>query len=268
MPQKNKTLPPFKEFAIGVTMRAGNILHRNFSDRLMRTRTKKNRYEVVTKSDIEVHRYMRFKIKEQFPEHNFLSEEGDPIDNGSEYTWIVDPLDGTLNYSILNPFFCTSLVLLKEDVPVISVIYAPVMGEMFVAEKGKSTRLNERNVRVSEERNLKKSVLSYAFFERDPKSKAHSLKLWQRLDDASLGMRHLGSTSLELAYVACGRLEAQVITPPQRSWDVYPGMLMVETAGGRITNLKGKKWTGMDDGMISSNGGVHNQVLNIIKKHR
>lgn len=262
--------PPFKEFAVGTAMRAGNILMRNFADsQKIRSRaSKKTRYELVTKSDMEVHRFLTAKIKKQFPDHNFISEEGDHKKGTSEYTWVVDPLDGTLNYTIANPFFTTNITLLHNDVPVISVIYAPYTREMFVAEKNQSVRLNERNIHVSQETKLQNSVLSFAYFRRDKKSRRKSMQLWENFDTRSQSMRHFGCTSLEFAYVACGRMEAVVISPPGRLWDIAGGMLMVEAAGGKITNFTGKKWGGLEDGIVASNGLVHNKILNLLKQHK
>ncbi|MFH1426504.1 MAG: inositol monophosphatase [Candidatus Kerfeldbacteria bacterium] len=265
MPKSTK-IPPFKEFAIGVCMRSGTILMRNFADATRRTPTKKNRFELVTKSDMEVHRFVSFKIKQQFPDHNFVSEEGDLIDRGSQYTWVVDPLDGTLNYTVSNPFFATSLILLDGETPIIGVIYAPFSQEMFVAEKGRSARLNERNIKVSQVKKLRNSVLSFAYFQRDKKSRERLMKVWGTFEENSRAMRHFGCTSLELAYVACGRMEAQIISPPLRLWDVSAGMLMVEVAGGKITDFEGKKWGGLDDGLVASNGLVHSQILSLLKK--
>lgn len=261
-------IPPFKEFAIGTTMRAGTILMRNFQDSFRIRATRKNPHEFVTKSDLEVHRFMYFKIKEQFPDHNFISEEGDLIDNGSSYTWVVDPLDGTLNYMIRNPFFSVSLTLMVDGVPTIGVIYGPFNREMFVAVKGQSARLNERNIHVSKERRLNSSVLSYSYFKRDKKSRARSLKVLGTFEDKSRSMRHLGCTTLELAYVACGRMEAQIISPPLRQWDVAAGMVMIAEAGGKITNFKGEPVTGLGDGLVCSNGLIHSQILKVLKQHR
>lgn len=257
---------PFKEFALGLGIRAGNILMRNFHDTNKTRPTKKSRYELVTKSDMEVHKFMRYKIKQQFPTHNFVSEEGGLIDNGSEFTWVVDPLDGTLNYTIANPFFSTSISLLCHDEPVLGVIYAPILQEMFVVEKDRSFRLNERNEKVSKVKNLDNAVLSFSYFRRDKKSREQLLGVWNTFEEQCRSMRHFGCTTLELAYTACGRMEGTVISPPLRQWDVAAGMLMVETAGGTITNFEGKKWNGLKEGLVATNGAVHNQVLNVLKK--
>lgn len=266
--EPKQIIPPFKEFAIGVCMRSGTILMRNFSDKMKRRASLKNRFEVVTKSDLEVHRFVKFKIKQQFPDHNFVSEEGDLLDRGSKYTWVVDPLDGTLNYTIANPFFATSLTLMEDNEPIIGVTYAPFNQEMFVVEKGRYARLNERNIHVSNVSKLSESVMSFAYFQRDRKSRTQAQRVWSDFEERSRSMRHFGCTSLELAYVACGRLEAQVIAPPLRLWDVAAGMLMVEVAGGKITNFQGKKWGGLKDGLVASNGRVHDQVLQVVKKHK
>lgn len=246
-------------------MRSGMILMRNFVDSTKTKARKKNRSEIVCTSDREVHEYMQYKVHEQYPSHNFLSEEGAMIDHGSTYTWVVDPLDGTLNYTIANPFFTTTITVLQENEPIIGVIYAPFTGEMFVAEKGRSARLNESNISVSTEKKLSNSVLSFSYFARNRASRRRSLKLLERFEDRSRSMRHLGCTSLELAYIACGRLEGQVISPPLRLWDIAAGMLLVEVAGGKVSNFSGKRWGGLSDGFVASNGKVHQQILKTLK---
>jgi len=249
-------------------MRSGTILMRNFHDRHRINPSKKSRYELVTKSDTEVDKFVRFKIRQQFPTHNFISEEGKAINNGSEYTWVCDPLDGTLNYTIGNPFFSTSLTLLKNDEPIIGVTYAPYTQEMFVAERGRFFRLNERNMKVSKIGTIQKSVIAFAYFERNKKSREKLLKVWSKFEERAQTMRHFGCTSLELAYVACGRMEAQIISPPLRLWDVAAGRLMIEVAGGKVTNFSGKKWEGLEEGLVCSNGLIHKQVLDILKSNR
>lgn len=259
-------VPPFKEFAIGVVFRAGQILMRNFNDELKKEAHVKDKKEIVTKSDLEVDEYITYKVRQQFPEHNLLSEESGFVDNGSEYTWVLDPLDGTLNYSIGNPFFSTTMALLKNDEPLIALTYAPYTKEMFIAEKQKSCRLNERDLIVSNENDIQKSVISFSYFHRDAESRARSIEVWQRFDDVSRSMRHLGSTSLELAYVASGRMEASIIAPPLRQWDIAAGRLLVECAGGRITNFEGQPWTSLEEGIVISNGHVHDQILEVLSQ--
>lgn len=257
-----------REFAIGVAMRAGTILMRNFNDSFRLQPVKKNKDEFVTKSDKEVHKFMRLKIREQFPTHNFISEEGGCAKCPSEYTWIIDPLDGTLNYMIRNPFFSTSIALLKNNEPILGIIYAPFNREMFVAVKGQPARLNERNIYVSKQRRLANSVLVYSFFPKNKKSRQVSREALKSLEDKSRALRHLGCTSLELAYIACGRMEAQIIVPPLRIWDVVAGMLLVECAEGQVSNFCGQKWEGIKDGLIASNKFIHSQILNLLRCHR
>lgn len=267
MPETTTTyVPPFKEFAMGIAIRSGTILMRNFYDHKKRRPTKKSRFELVTKSDMEVHKFMERKILAQFPTHNFVSEEGDMIDNGSEFTWVVDPLDGTLNYTIANPFFCTSITVMVHGVPMIGVIYAPILQEMFVVERDRRCRMGEINQSVSKVTRMEDSVLSFSYFRRDKKSREKLLKVWGNFEEQARSMRHFGCTSLELAYTAAGRMEGTIISPPLRLWDVAAGLLMVETAGGTVTDFKGNEWKGIEQGAVATNGAIHDEVLQVIKK--
>lgn len=260
----DQQIPPYKEFAIGVTVRAGSILKRNFYDHLRMTPKKKSRNEVVTDSDIELNDFMQHKVRNRFSEHNYISEEGKNVDTGSQYTWVVDPLDGTLNYTIGNPFFSTSMVLLDDGEPIISVVYAPLLNELFICEREHGVRLNEREMTVSQEENLQDAVMSFSYFYRDKESRSRSLNLWNEFEDRSRGMRHLGCTTLELAYVASGRIEACVIAPPLRLWDVAAGKIMVEEAGGIITDFAGEPWKDVQQGFVATNGAVHESVMNVL----
>ncbi|MBI2410666.1 MAG: inositol monophosphatase [Candidatus Kerfeldbacteria bacterium] len=259
--------PPFQEFALGLALRGGTMLKRNFFDSVRHTTTTRaKKHALVTASDREVHQFAVAKIQQYFPDHNIVSEEGAPIERGSAYTWVIDPLDGTRNYTIANPFFCTSVTLLKNNQPIVSAIYAPLLNEIFVAEKGQPARLNERVIQVSNEKRLARAVLSFSYFCRDEITRAQAMQLWASLEDRSCAMRHLGCVSLELAYIAAGRMDAQILVPPIRLWDVTAGMLLVQCAGGRITNFFGKPWREASDGFIASNSLLRDPLLTLVTR--
>lgn len=267
-----------KEFAIGLALRAGNMLMKEFRDlapEQLRYKGKrqlvsvKDKRELVTKTDIKVNRFLVAKIKQQYPHHGILSEEQGAEANtqASEYMWVVDPLDGTTNFVMRHTFFTTTLALLKNGEPQIGIIYAPYTRELFVAEKGKGARRNEVLMRVSDENRLQRSFLCFAY-SHERKSLQRAVAAYQHFEMQSRSMRHFGSSSLELAFVASGRVDGMIITPPIRMWDVAAGMLMIQEAGGKITDFQGDPKRIAYNGLVASNGKVHNQILKLIKEKR
>jgi len=257
-----------KEFAIGLVLRAGNILMREFRKLSAEDIRFKQKRELVTKHDLNVDRFMVNKIKEAYPDHAILSEEeGLRRKEKSDYMWVVDPLDGTTNYIMRHTFFATTMAILKNGEPVLGIIYAPYTRELFVAEKGKGAFKNEERIHVSNENSLKNSFLTFAY-SHEPQSLRRAVSAYQHFEFESRSMRHFGSSSLELAFVAAGRVEAQIITPPVRIWDVAAGVLMVREAGGKATDFTGKTSRIAYNGLVASNGKVHNRILQVIKKKK
>lgn len=257
-----------KEFAIGLVLRAGNILMREFrSTQPEEVRLKKKR-ELVTQNDIDVDKFMVNKIKEAYPQHAILSEEeGFQKRKKSEYLWVIDPLDGTTNFIMRHNFFATTMAILKNGEPILGIIYAPYTRELFVAEKGRGAFKNEMRIHVSKENNLRRSFLTFAY-SHDPESLRRAISAYQHFEMEARSMRHFGSSSLELAFVAAGRVEAQIITPPVRIWDVAAGILMIKEAGGKVTDFDGKIHRIAYNGLVASNGRVHNAILKVIKKKK
>ncbi|MFH0818444.1 MAG: inositol monophosphatase family protein [Patescibacteria group bacterium] len=254
-----------KEFAVGLVLRAGNILMRDFRKLQPEQIRFKKKRELVTKSDLDVDKFMVRKIKEAFPDYSILSEEeGFRKKKNSDYMWVIDPLDGTTNYIMRHTYFCITLALLKKGEPILGLIYAPYTRELFVAEKGKGAYRNEERMHVSNEGNLRDSFLTFAY-SHDKSSLRRAVAAYQQFEFEARSMRHFGSSALELAFVAAGRVEAQIITPPVRIWDVAAGVLMVKEAGGKVTDFHGDPRRIAYNGLVASNKKVHSKILQIIK---
>lgn len=257
-----------KEFAIGLVLRAGNKLMREFRNTEPEEIRFKKQRELVTQRDIDIDKFMVDKIKEAYPEHAILSEEeGFQKRKKSDYLWVIDPLDGTTNYTMRHNFFATTLAILKNGEPILGIIYAPYTRELFIAEKGKGAFKNEARMHVSNENNLRNSFLTFAY-SHDRDSMRRAMNAYQSFELEARSMRHFGSSSLELAFVAAGRVEAQIITPPVRIWDVAAGILMIKEAGGKVTDFDGKVHRVAFNGLVASNSRVHNAILKVIKKKK
>jgi myo-inositol-1(or 4)-monophosphatase len=223
----------------------------------------KSFHEILTKSDLVSEEIIIEKIKQNFPDHRILSEEAGKIAGKSEYLWVIDPLDGTHNFSMHNPLWAVSIALFHKNQPVLGVVFAPALSELFLAEAGQGAWLNGKRIKVSAY-NGEKTINTFCHGSkvRDMK-KALKYYRYRKLHD--LDCRQLGSASLELAYTACGRVESIVI-PGANSWDVAAGALLVQEAKGRVTDFKNKNWGLKSSDMAASNSLVHKEVLRVINQ--
>ena len=241
---------------------AGDVLAKRYN-KFNRNNVKfKAKNEIVTKADLAAEKVIINMIKKNFPEHRILSEEAGKINTNSDYLWIIDPLDGTTNFSMHNPLWSTCLALAYKNKIVLGIIYAPILNETFQAEKGKGAFLNKKRIRVS---NYKDGNVINAFCSsRETKDIEQATAYYKQQKLNQLDCRSLGSASIELAYVSCGRIESITI-PGANSWDVAAGALIIREAGGRVTNFKDEAWNINSLDFIGSNGKVHKQILSIIK---
>lgn len=238
----------FAHIADGIARQAGALL-RKFYEKGVSTEYKGD-VDIVTEADRASEQLIREKLKTAFPSHGVFGEEGTRDQMESEYRWYVDPLDGTTNFAHGFPVFCVVLGLehrpaglaADEDGEIIAgVIYDPLRNEMFSAERGKGAFLNGRAVHVSKAKTLQESLTATGF----PSQKRHSspnIHFYQQITLRSHGVRRAGSAALDLAYVACGRLDGfwEFNLNP---WDTSAGVLLVEEAGGTVTHFDGSKFT-------------------------
>lgn len=258
----------FKQVAFKAARLAGASLIKNYKSLKDSDIRKKGRHDLVTKADFEANKIIIKTIKKDFPDHDFLSEETGFEDNPDIYKWVIDPLDGTTNYTIKNPLFCTAISLVCGKEILLSVIYAPCLKEFYYAERGGGAYLNGKRIRVSKKRDLNNALISIG---RSHHRLSHLkfYKVQKRLQRNVLNMRLLGSGSLDLAYTAVGRVEACLLVPPDIfQWDSLAGVLLVREAGGKVTNFNGQAWNFKQRGVIASNGKIHKELLKAVKKWR
>ncbi len=242
---------------------SGKILMRGFG-RHLDIKVKESPSSIVTQFDRIAERKIISIIRERFPGHGILAEESGRSGQKSEYTWVIDPLDGTTNYSMTNPVFNTSVGVARGDDMVMGGVYAPVTKELFFAEKGKGATLNGKPIRVSGEGNLSKLVLLYCHG-NDLESIERSSALYADLKLKSRDMRRLGSGLLELSYVASGRAGCY-IAPGTSPWDAATGSLMVREAGGRVTDFQGNDFNLKSRDILASNGKIHRKLMDAIRR--
>jgi myo-inositol-1(or 4)-monophosphatase len=215
--------------------------------------------DLVTKADRTSEKQIVEHIRRRWPDHDLVGEEGSRKETGSDYRWYVDPLDGTTNFAHGHPVFCVSLALDYKGERIAGVIYDPNRNEMFAAEKGSGARLNGSPIHVSKTPRLQESLVATGF----PSHKRHknpNIHFYHQLTLRSHGVRRAGSAALDLCYVACGRYDAfwEFNLNP---WDTAAGVLIVEEAGGKVTNFSGQPFSIDSRQVLASNTILHDELL-------
>lgn len=251
-----------KSFASHLAKQAGLYLLQHFRKDPSLLQKRGLAKEVSTVYDKESDALITQAIVKEYPTHNLLTEESGFIDKKSQFTWIVDSLDGTSNFSVGNPFFAVSLAVLHKTDLVLGVVYAPFLHELYVAEQGKGAQCNSHPLSVS---HIAEMQQSYAVAcEGGAKSNERLAQMHAHIHPQLKDMRKLGSAALEGAFVASGRAEFYV-TFAIPFYDVAAAILLVQEAGGKVTDFTGKHWKPETSDILMSNGLVHNQVLQHLK---
>lgn len=211
--------------------------------------------DLVTVADRESEALILTKVRGQFPSHDVMGEEGTRIETGSEYKWYVDPLDGTTNFAHGYPVFCVSLAVERRGQRIAGVIFDPTRDEMFAAELGGGARLNDAAIHVSSTSKLEECLVGTGF----PSHKRHknpNIYFYHQLTLRTHGVRRAGSAALDLCNVAAGRYDAfwEFNLNP---WDTAAGVLIVQEAGGRVTDFSGGQFQIASRETLASNGLVH-----------
>lgn len=241
-------------------LEAGKILMKYYGN--VDTVTKKDG-SLVTRADRESEDRIKAMLSKEFPDYSFLGEETGHDDRKSEYTWVVDPLDGTTNYSIKNPFFNVSIALVRTSEPVMGVVYSPVQNELFHAVKGKGAYLNGKKISVSDVGSVKDSVIAFCH-SRDKHTAESITRIFHTLKLVNTTFRQIGAAALELCYVASGRIEC-FMQLKMKPWDVAAGTVIVREAGGKVTNLEKSEFGTDSLHLLASNGKIHDAILKTIK---
>jgi myo-inositol-1(or 4)-monophosphatase len=249
-----------REIAIRTALDAGAILRGRLSqDRQV---DYKGVIDLVTDADRASEELISGRIKGAFPDHGFLGEEGTRGAEGSEYSWVVDPLDGTTNYAHAYPHFAVSIALERNGQVVLGVVYDPMRDELFVAERGRGAELNGAPIHVSTEDQLLRSLLATGF-PYDPSTRGEALAVWNRLMDACQGVRRDGAAALNLCWTACGRLDG-FYERNLKPWDMAAGSLIVAEAGGTVTNYAGEPFDLYGIEVVSAGPALHGPLLDEI----
>jgi myo-inositol-1(or 4)-monophosphatase len=250
-------MPSFLEVSKEIAREAGSLLLHFFERRV--GYELKGESDLVTEADRASEQLVVERLRSYFPSHGIIAEEGSIHPGTSAYRWYVDPLDGTTNFAHGFPVFNVTLALERAGQLIAGVIYDPLREELFSAEQGGGAYLNNRRIQVSRTDRLEASLLATGF----PSWKRHrnvNVHFFHQAAMLSHGVRRAGSAALDLAYVACGRLDGYWefgLNP----WDMAAGMLLVAEAGGRVSDMHGGPADLRGPHVVADNGRIHEELL-------
>ncbi len=253
----------YKKFLQSTAKDAGDVLMRYFRKKILIQ--EKPGAGIVTEADKAAEKLILSRLSRNYPKSSIITEESGEYRRDDSLIWVIDPLDGTSNYAHGFPWFCVSIGLYEEGKPRAGVIYHPTLNEMFYAEKGKGASVNGKSIRVSRTKKIQSALLATGFYYSKGKDLSRQVEIFRRMNEAARGVRRPGSAALDLAYVACGRFDGfweRGLSP----WDVAAGFLLVEEAGGKISNYRGRP-TGLHDReVVASNSLLHPTMVRALSR--
>jgi myo-inositol-1(or 4)-monophosphatase len=254
-----------KELINSLTRKAGDTLLKQFRQDWALLKERSTAKEAATKYDKEVDRLIIEEIKRHYPHHSLLTEESGFLQDDPDWLWIVDSLDGTGDFANFNPFFSVCLALMHQSELLLGTIYAPAIDEFYFAEKGNGAYLNGVKIQVSDISNLSQSYIFYC--EGGEKDRGRTGELLNKVYPLVTDIRKLGSAGLETAWVAAGKGEAYFSTRIE-PWDVAPGVLLVQEAGGRVSDFHDNPWKPQTGDLLFSNNKLHEGILSLLSSRR
>lgn len=244
-----------------IVKEAGSIVLSYFNKQLSCRYKEQNGF--VTEADLASEEFLMRELRALLPQAAFWAEESGKSGEG-DYCWVIDPLDGTTNFAHHIPYFCISVALTYRHKPIVGIIYQPLLNEFFYAEQGKGAFLNGVKIRVNPEQDLAKSMVVVGF--RYAKNK-HFMGLVERVRHImpkTYSFRYFGAVALDLAYVAAGRLDGAFFEGLEW-WDVAAGMLLIQEAGGWVTDFQGQEITPTYLSLVAANRQMHEKLLPLLQ---
>jgi len=258
---KKREIKELLRFSEDVARGAGQILKNGFN-RPPRIRYK-GRIDPVTEFDLSSEKHIVSQIQRRFPDHSVLAEEGSGRKAEGAFRWVIDPLDGTVDYAHGFPVYCVSIGLEYHSKVVAGVVFDPERNECFTSGCGCGAFLNGKRIRVSKENKLERALLATGFAYDIKTARRNNLGYFSRMAKQAQGVRRLGSAAIDLCWLACGRIDGfwELSLHP---WDTAAGRLIVEEAGGKVTRFNGRKYSIYDNEILASNGQVHRAMQKVL----
>jgi myo-inositol-1(or 4)-monophosphatase len=255
---------PMLNIAVQAARQAGRVITRSL-DRLEAIDVNsKNRNDFVTQVDLQSELEIIDIIRKAYPDHTILAEESGLSEKQSDYVWIIDPLDGTTNFIHGFPQFAISIALQYRHKLEVAVVYDPLRQELYTAARGDGAQMNNRKIRVSSCPQLSSSLIGTGFpFKKFNRLDSY-LKTFEILTQQTTGIRRAGAAALDLAYVACGRLDG-FWEMGLNSWDMAAGILLITEAGGLVSDFRGENHYLENGDLVTGNPKIYQELLSIIK---
>lgn len=242
---------------------AGAKIIKEYFDKSFTISNKEGINNLVTEVDHKSEVAIIDVIKANFPNHFILSEEAGALEQESEYKWIIDPIDGTVNYANGIPICCVSIGIEKAGKMVMGAVYNPFINEFYFAEKGQGATLNDKKINVTTRTEVIKSCLVTGFPYTYLDEENGPLQVFEKFIRKGIPVRRLGSAAIDLCWVAAGRFDG-FYEHKLSAWDSAAGFIIVEEAGGKVTNLKGEPYNPYQPGLIATNGLIHSEMVRIV----
>ena len=256
----------YTKFAIDIAKKAGSLQMLYFGN-ITEIKKKSNHIDILTEADTKSEELIINEIKLKYPNHSIISEESPDIHNDSEYKWIIDPLDGTTNFTHNLPIFAVSIALLKNNNIISGVVYNAAADKCFHAEINKGSYLNNEKINVSSSSTLSDSLLATGFPYLHDSRYDLSFTLFKVFYDQTRGIRRLGAAALDLCFVAMGRFDG-FYEFELNSWDIVAGTLIVKEAGGIVTDWDGNEVPLNGKRILASNKKIHKEMTTILTKDK
>ena len=239
---------------------AGASVIREYFEKEIRISNKEGVNNLVTEADHASEKIIIDTIRNDFPEHSILSEEIGELPTPSEYKWIIDPIDGTVNFANSIPLCCVSIAVEHNGQVVMGAVYNPLINEFFFAQKGYGSTLNNKRIHVSNKSEVVRSCLVTGFPYTYLDMPNGPLQIFERFIRRGIPVRRLGSAAIDLCWVAAGRFDGFYEMNLQ-AWDSAAGFHIVEEAGGKVTDFKGEPFSPHQTFVVASNGVIHSELL-------
>jgi myo-inositol-1(or 4)-monophosphatase len=258
-------MQPMLNIAVRAARAAGNVIIRQIDQAQDLPASEKSKNDFVTEVDRQAENVIIDTLLKAYPKHAILAEESGTRGN-SDYIWIIDPLDGTTNFMHAFPHFAVSIALQHKGVPQQAVIYDPMRQELFTASRGDGAYLNDRRIRVSKRKELKGALLGTGFPFREGADIELFIRSLRALSPFTAGIRRAGAATLDLAYVACGRLDG-FWEFGLKPWDIAAGILLIEEAGGVVKDMNGEEDCLKHGNIISANPKILETIETILSQN-
>jgi myo-inositol-1(or 4)-monophosphatase len=251
-----------KQTLIKATYAGANVLKHYFNG-TFKISHKEGINNLVTEADHKAEDAIINAIKEDYPDHFILSEEVGELKMDSSYKWIIDPIDGTINFANGIPICCVSIAVEHDGQMILGAVYNPFMNEFFFSQRGFGATLNDKLIRVSDKDDVNQSCLVTGFPYTYLDMPNGPLEVFEKFIRKGVPVRRLGSAAIDLCWVAAGRFDG-FYEHKLQAWDSAAGFLMVEEAGGKVTDFQGNYYSPYQPHIIASNGKIHDDLVRAV----